>query len=98
MSEKRAKYTKEFRLEAIKLVTDHGYSQAEASRSLGVNPRNLNRWINEFSNCRKNFIQIKAGSSFDEEELQQLRKEVKRLRMEREILKKAAAFFANESR
>ena len=98
MDVKRRKHTKEFISEAVKLVTERGYSQAEASRSLGINSRNLNRWIKESSDCKKALTQNKVISASDQEELQQLRKEVKRLRMEREILKKAATFFANEPR
>lgn len=95
MGRKKTKYTNEFRAEAVKLVTEQGYSQAEASRNLGINPKNLNRWVNENSSGKlpKERIRLTA----EQEELERLRKEVKRLRQEREILKKAAAFFANES-
>ena len=96
MGRKKTKYTNEFRAEAVKLVTEGGYSQAEAARNLGINPKNLNRWVNETAKAGKppkTNVRITA----EQEELQQLRKEVKRLKLEREILKKAAAFFANES-
>ena len=87
------KYTKEFKQEAVKLVTDHGYSQAEAGRRLGVSEKNINRWVLG--------IKEKTPSKSDkpmseQDEIKQLRKENDRLRMEKEILKKAAAFFANE--
>ncbi len=97
MNGKQIRHTQEFRNEAIKLVTEHGYSQAEASRRLGINSKNLSRWIKESNGCKKSLLPIKDRSTLDQEELQHLRKEVKRLRLEREILKKAAAFFANES-
>jgi transposase len=92
---KKAKYTQEFKAEAVKLVTEQGYSQAEAARSLGVKYGNMNRWMSELggqSGAKKE----KPIPSAEQKELEQLRKEVKRLRLEREILKKAAAFFANE--
>ena len=91
----KKKYTEEFKTEAIKLVTEQGYSQAEAGRSLGVSHVNINRWVLE----RKGKISKgpeKISRSAESEELVRLRKENKRLKLERDILKKAAAFFANE--
>lgn len=96
MQEKKRKFTNEFRLEAIKLVTEQGYSQAEAAKRLGIDAKNLSRWIKE-AGQEKKVNQGKARLTAEQEELQGLRKEIKRLKMEREILKKAAAFFANES-
>jgi transposase len=87
------KYTKEFKQEAVKLVTDHGYSQAEAGRRLGVSEKNINRWV--LGAKEKTPLKIEKPMS-EQDEIKQLRKENDRLRMEKEILKKAAAFFANE--
>jgi transposase len=87
------KYTIEFKKEAIKLVTQNGYSQSEAGKSLGVSPKNISRWIMDFGDGQA------IGSKNlkpEQEEINRLIKENKRLRLEREILKKAAAFFANE--
>lgn len=87
------KYTKEFKREAVKLVTDGGYTEGQAAISLGMNSKNINRWVKEsmgLANSRKE----KASPEHDE--LVRLRKENERLKMEKEILKKAAAFFANE--
>jgi transposase len=87
------KYTIEFKKEAIKLVTEQGYSQAEAGRRLGISEKNINRWVLG----SKEVVPLKAEKLTSEQaELKQLRKENDRLRMEKEILKKAAAFFANE--
>ncbi len=86
------KYTKEFKEEAAKLVIEHGYSQAEAGRRLGVSDKNINRWVKLFNNPKP----PKEKMTLEQEELKRLRKEVTRLRLEREILKKAAAFFAQE--
>jgi len=88
------KYTKEFKEEAAKLVTEQGYSQAEAGRRLGVSDKNINRWVKESKIPREK----KNPLSKEQEELKQLRKEVTQLRLEREILKKAAAFFALEQK
>lgn len=94
MKKKGRRYTREFKLEAIKLVTKQGYNQSEAAKSLGISSKNLSRWIQE---SEKITNKTKSKMTAEQEELQQLRKEVKRLKQEREILKKAAAFFANES-
>jgi transposase len=90
-------YTLEFKEEAIKLVEEQGYTQKEAADCLGIKPKNLSRWIN---NKRKGtFIKgLNQPSHPADSELVLLRKENKRLKLEREILKKAAAFFVNENR
>ena len=92
----KKKFTEEFRREAIKLVTEQGYSQSEAGKSLGVNSKNISRWLKE-SQLKKYRPVIQTKQDVNEE-LNRLRKENHRLKLEREILKKAAAFFANESR
>jgi transposase len=93
---KRRRYTQEFKEEAVKLVTEQGYQVAEAARNLGVHANMLSRWKREIEGGDENFSGM--GSLNDvTAELQRLRKENKRLKMEREILKKAAAFFAKES-
>lgn len=89
--QKRGKYrrhSREFKEEAVNLVVGQGYSITEAARNLGVNANMLGRWKQEFEGS--------APSVDEKTELARLRGENKRLRMEREILKKAAAFFANE--
>jgi transposase len=92
----KKKFTEEFRREAIKLVTEQGYSQSEAGKSLGINGKNISRWLKE-SQLKKHSPAIQTKQDVNEE-LNRLRKENHRLKLEREILKKAAAFFANESR
>lgn len=90
----RKTYTQEFEAEAAKLVTEHGYSQAEACRSLGVADRNMCRWVAEANGSG---AVAKVGTPEHLENIR-LKKEIAQLKLEREILKKAAAFFANESR
>lgn len=94
MSKKRQykQYTKEFKEEAVALVTGQGYSVPEAAKSLGINPNLLYRWKDKIEEAQ-------AGTALSEDEraeLKKLRKENKELRMEKEILKKASAFFAKE--
>ena len=89
----RKKYTEEFKREAVALVTEHGYSYSAAGRSLDVNPHLLTKW------CKK-FVSEGVVSTKNDplhQKLLALETENRRLRMEREILKKAAAFFAKES-
>jgi len=92
---RRRNYTQEFKEEAVKLITEQGCSFAETGRNLGVNPNLLSRWKRDIEGDSGKLSPASAVSI--QSELKRLRKENKRLRMEREILKKAAAFFAKES-
>jgi transposase len=93
----RKKYTKEFKEDAIRLVLEQGYKQTEAARSLGVDRSMLGRWIKEADAEGSDAFPGNGKLSEDQQELRRLREENRRLRMEREILKKATAFFAKES-
>jgi transposase len=93
----RKKYSKEFKLDAIALVVDQNYSQAEASRNLGVNPNMLGRWIKEADNDGHAF-RGNGKLTPEQEEIRNLKAQVKRLEMEREILKKAKVFFAKKTK
>jgi len=97
MTQKRKHYSKQFKIDAVKLVTEQGYKVSEAARNLGIHHSSLRRWKKQFETNGNQAFPGKGHMSPEKEELDRLRKEVKKLRMEREILKKAAAFFANES-
>jgi transposase len=85
-------YSPEFRKEAVELVKRTGRSANQIASELGVSQSSLSRWI------RQAKVSQEGSDVFDRNaEIKQLRKENERLRMERDILKKAAAFFANES-
>ncbi|OUR88718.1 transposase [Gammaproteobacteria bacterium 42_54_T18] len=94
MSQKRTykQYSKEYKEEAVALVLEQGYSVPKASESLGISPNMLYKWKEKMEEQQKGVLL--DGSERDE--LKRLRKEVKELRMEKEILKKASAFFAKE--
>jgi transposase len=94
----RKKYTKEFKLDAIALVLEQNYSQAEASRNLGINPNLLGLWIKEAENDDGLAFRGNGKLTADQEEIRNLKAQVKRLEMEREILKKATVFFAKETK
>ena len=88
----RRKYSEEFKREAVALVTEQGYKLAEAARSVGVNANLLSKW-------RDRFAEESAETRLtgdEREELKQLRKENRLLKMEKEILKKASQYFAKE--
>ena len=96
MKRKRSKFTKEFKEEAVKLVLEEGYQISEASRNLGIHVNLLGRWKREYEDGGRGGPDSESSGGM-RAELNRLRKENKRLKMEREILKKAAAFFAKES-
>lgn len=94
MSQKRSykQYPKEFKDEAVALVLEQGYSVPEAAKSLGIAANMLYRW----KELHEQQIEGKALAEDERQELKRLRQENKELRMEKEILKKASAFFAKE--
>ena len=94
---KRKKYTKEFKLDAVGLVTEQGYQQSEAARSLGINANMLGRWVKEAETDDGLSFRGNGKLSPEQEEVRTLKAQVKRLQMEKEILKKATVFFAAET-
>jgi transposase len=89
----RRRFSREFKLSAVQLVNEQGYSIPEAARSLGIDPANVRGWVEKFS---VDAGVVLSGDGAIQAELRRLRKENARLLMERDILKKAAAFFAKE--
>ena len=88
----RKKFSHEFKQEAVALVTEQGYSYAKAAEALSIEEGYLRRWKKAIDE------QSKPGSlsQSEREELTRLRREIKQLKMEKDILKKASAFFARE--
>lgn len=91
----RRRFSDEFKADAVSLVIDQGYSVSEAARRLGVERSVLDRW------CRQHRQQTSDSPARQEDdrdvEIRKLREEVRKLQIEKDILKKAAAFFAKES-
>lgn len=93
---KRRTYTPEFRREAVRLVVEQGLTAAKVAEDLGVSRNTLYAWVQEL---REEIKATGTGAERSEaEELKRLRKEVEQLRLERDILKKAAAYFARDSK
>src|SRR5437764_9787396 len=97
MARTRRTYTSEFKAEAVKLVTEQGYSVAEAARSLGLTDNLIRNWKHALDAQGERAFPGRGKRSPFEEENRLLRAENKRLLVERDILKKAAAFFAREA-
>jgi transposase len=97
MAEKRRNYGDAFKREAVRLVTEHGYGVSETARNLGINAHMLGRWKREVEAQKSAAFPGNGRVSPDQEELQRLREDNKRLRMERDILKKALGYFASGS-
>lgn len=90
-------YTAEFRESAVKLANETDQSVAQTARELGINENTLHTWIHKYSRPIENSKSVRTDEHLYEE-LKRLKKEVARLTEERDLLKKAAAYFAKEPR
>ena len=93
----RRKFTREFKVEAVKLVRNRGVTMAQAARDLDLNVNVLRGWVRTFREDPTQAFPGVGQQTPDDVEVTQRRREVARLEMERDILKKAVAFFAKES-
>ena len=93
---KRRKFSAEFKAEAVQLVRESGKSVAEVARDLDLTKTSLRHWVTqaEIDSGRGRPGELTTNES---EEFRRMRREIKTLRMERDILKKATAFFVKES-
>jgi transposase len=89
-------FSREFKLEAVKLVRERGVTVAQASRDLGVHVNVLRKWLRDAAADPKQAFPGKGVMKPDQAEIDRLKKEVAKLKMERDILKKAAAYFAKD--
>ena len=87
------RYTDEFKIEAVRQITERGHSVPDVAKRIGVTTSSLYKWIKIFGTGSKDASEIRAEKA----ETQRLRKELKRVTEERDILKKAAAYFAKQS-
>ena len=97
MKNERRTFSREFKQEAVTLVLEHGYSNATAGRSLGVSGALIGRWKRHMEDDAAKAFPGKGKRTADQQRIHELETENHRLRMEKEILKKATVFFAKES-
>jgi transposase len=97
MGRLRRKFTKEFKVEAVRLLTENRGSVAHVARDLGIRDTMLGRWKQELALHPECAFSGNGQGSPEQEELRRLRRDNERLRMERDILKKAAAIFSKDS-
>jgi transposase-like protein len=93
----RRRFTREFKLEAVRLIRDRGVSYAQASQDLKVHPTQLRTWVKALADDRQEAFPGNGRMKPEQLEIAQLKREVAKLKAERDILKKAAAYFAKES-
>ena len=93
----RRKFSREFKLEAVKLVKERGVSVPQAAEDLDVHENVLRKWVRELREEPQEAFPSNGKQKVQDAEIARLRKEVAKLKMERDILKKAAAYFAKES-
>ena len=94
----RKKYSKEFKSDAVSLVLEQDYTRTEAAKSLGIDARMLSRWVKEHQTNEGQAFRGNGKLTAEQEQIRKLKARVKRLEMERDILKKATAFFAAETK
>lgn len=97
MATNRRTYTDDFKREAVRLVTEHGYKMSEAARNLDIHVNMLRKWKKAIEVNGRTAFPGQGQRSPEQEEIHRLRHENQRLQMERAILKKALGFFAKES-
>ena len=92
----RRQFSHEFKREAVHLVRVRGVSVAQASRDLDVHATVLRRWIKQYGNASADAFPVRGQTTSADDEVRRLRREVAKLKAERDILKKAAAYFAKD--
>ena len=89
-------FSKEFKVEGVRLVRDRGVSIAQASRDLGVHENMIRKWVRQFEDDSAQAFPGNGNMKPEQAEIERLRREVQKLKAERDILKKAAAYFAKD--
>jgi transposase len=91
-------FSREFKLEAVRLVKERGVSRAQAARDLGLHPNVLRKWVKDYERDATQAFPGGGKMRGDDEEMARLRRELEKTKAERDILKKAIAFFAKEAK
>lgn len=93
----RRRFGREFKIEAVRLIKDRGVSVAQAARNLDVHDNVLRKWVKDFAADPAQAFPGQGQMKPEQLEIERLRREVAKLKAERDILKKAAAYFAKEA-
>lgn len=96
MVTKRRSFTREFKVETVQMLTTTDVSVSEAAADLGLHPNTLYKWVHQYGERPEEAFPGKGRQSSDAEQIKQLQRENQRLRMERDILKKAMVIFSKE--
>jgi transposase len=96
MGSGRRTFSREFKVEAVKLVTEAGHQPAQVAFDLGVHPNTIHKWVRQYAERPQDAFPGKGHPLTEAETLRQLQRENERLRMERDILKKAVAIFSKD--
>lgn len=94
---RRRIFSREYKLEAVKLVRERGVTVAQAARDLDVHDNVLRKWVREYGDDPSQSFPGKGQMKPEQVEIERLRREVAKLKAERDILKKAAAYFARDA-
>jgi len=97
MKKTRPTFSAEFKLEAAQLVVDQGYSHKEASEAMGVGLSTMNKWVRQLRDERQGKTPKASALTPEQIEIQQLKKRIKYLEEEKDILKKATALLMSDS-
>ena len=89
----RKRFTEEFKIEAVRQITERGFAARDVAERLGASPNSLYAWIKQFGIPAEKRVQLQDQGA----EIRRLQAKLKRVTEERDILKKAAAYFAKES-
>lgn len=92
----RRSFTREFKLEAVRLVSERGMTVAQAARDLGVHENVFRRWVRQYREDPANAFPGAGQMKPKQIEIAQLKNEIRKLKAERDILKEASAYFAKE--
>jgi len=98
MVSRRKSFTRDFKIETVKLVTDSDMSVSQVAEDLDIHPNTLYRWVRQFGEDPEEAFPGKGKQTSEAEQLRQLKRENQRLRMERDILKKAMTIFSKEQK
>lgn len=95
MTTKRREYTREFKLEAVSLVVEHNRKVAEVAQSLGIGISTLDNWVRKYKKEKQGNTSTESlALTDDQRRIQELEREVRQLKIEKDILKKASALLA----